>query len=300
MKVLLNGKLISQKRYGESLTKGFSPIELRSGTVGGYTAKVMVGLDPNGQAMATVTDIKLQGNVVVGDMVLVQNAGQLMGLRTYFGLAPIPVSGNYQLGGFANLSILQPTAGREALSRESIVHVHNLVSLAEKVMTELVAGTDAADRNNAFLQHVLTLNRLDLAGKVTIAVQPNDLVLPLAKVAAYCKGKKWHYYAGTDNSIIKTFAGPELWLLQVSQSNPRRKLQLRYVTQELSVPEVPDKATILKVFSPSELFREEAAFLARVMATLSDDYLLVEVSADFAEISHSVPIKFEKLSLIHI
>ena len=168
-----------------------------------------------------MTEVKLQDTTGRGDRMLVQNSGQLMGLRTHFGLAPIPVSGSYQLGGFANLSILQPTAGREALSRDSIVHVHHLVNLAENIITELVAGTDAADRNNAFLQHILSNNRLDLADSVTIVVQPDDMNIPLGKIADHCKGKQWHYYTGTDGSMIKTVYGPNQRLLHVSQSNPR-------------------------------------------------------------------------------
>jgi molecular chaperone HtpG len=294
VKVLLNGRLISQRKYGETMIKGFTLLGEKAGAVGGYQAIVEVGVDANGQVMARMTDIKLQGSPVTGDVLFVQNSGQLMGLRTCFGLAPIPVSGSYQLGGFANLSILQPTAGREALSRESIIHVHNLVALAENIITEMIAGTEAADKNTAFLQHILNNNRLDLAGLVTITVQPDDISVPLGKVADFCKGKKCHYYAGTDGSIIKTFSGPDLHLLQVSQSNPRRKLQLRYLTQKLLVPEVPDKTTIIKVYAPNELLREEALFLARVVATLSDDYLLPDVAVDFAHISHGVPLKFEK------
>ena len=115
VRVLLNGTVISQKEYGETLGKGFGPLGERVGSVGGYEALVQVWVDSNGQVMARVTGVKLQSNPVSGDLLLVQGSGQLMGLRNYFGLAPIPVSGNYQLGGFANLSILQPTAGREAL-----------------------------------------------------------------------------------------------------------------------------------------------------------------------------------------
>ncbi len=296
VKVLLNGKPISQKDYGERLFKGFMPLGQKAASHNGYEGRVHVWLDSNGQVAARVTDVKLQGNPIKGDLMLRQGSGQLMGLRNYFGLAPIPVSGNYQLGGFANLSILQPTAGREALSRDSIVHVHNLVTMTENVVTELIANTDAADKNNAFLQHILSGNRLDLAGQVSITVQPDDVAVPLGQVAAFCKGKKSHYYRGNEGSIIRSFSGPDLRLLLVSQSHPRRKLQLRYIQQKLGVPEVPDKTTVLKPYAANELLREEAAFLARVLATLSDDYLLTGVTVEFADISHSVPIKFEKQS----
>jgi len=294
VKVTLNGKPISQRKYGEDMTKSFAPIDETNWTMGGYAARVQVLLDPNGQAAARVTDIKLEGVAVTGDMVLVQSGGQLMGLRNYFGLAPIPVSGHYQVGGFANLSILQPTAGREALSRESIVHVNNLVSLAECAITERMAKTDAADRNTAFQQHVLAMNRLEFADKVTISVQPGGLNVPLGSVVQHCQGKTSHYYAGTDTSIVGMFSGADSCLLHVSQANPRRKLQTRYISQKLSISEVPDKATVKKEFKPNELLREEAAFLARVLSTLSEDYLLADVVVQLADITHGVSVKVQK------
>lgn len=296
VRVLLNRELISQRDYTESLAKGFHHCGGRQSALGGYEANVQVSLDSNGQVTARVTDIRLQGVPVDGDLILVQGSGQLMGLRNYFGLAPIPVSGSYQLGGFANLSILQPTAGREALSRDSIVHVNNLVALSENTVTEIIATTDAADRNSAFQQHILTLNRLDLAGKVTVVVLPENKSVPLGTVAEYCKGKTSHYYTGTDPSILSMFAGADSCLMHISQSSPRRKLQLRYLTQKLSIAEVPDKARVLKEYQPNELLREEAAFLARVMATLNEDYMLVDVTVQFANISHGVSVKVDKES----
>ena len=263
VKVILNDRLISQKSYADSVARGFQPAGSKRASLNAYQADVEVSLDSNGRALARLTGIQLQGVPVAGDMILVQSGGQLMGLRNYFGLAPIPVSGNYQMGGIANLSILQPTAGREALSRDSIVHANSLVALAENTITEMIADTDAADRNTAFQQHILMHGRMDLARRVTVVVQPGGKHVPLGEVAEYCKGKASHYYAGMDQSILSTFAGPDSNLVHVNQSNPRRNLQLHHLTQNLSVPEVPDTATILAEYQPNELLREEAAFLAR-------------------------------------
>lgn len=294
VKVNLNGKVISQRSYPNAVARGFQPCGGKTLAMGGYEADVQVSLDSNGQVQARLTNVKLQGVIVSGELLLVQNSGQLMGLRNHFGLAPVPVSGHYQLGGFANLSVLQPTAGREALSRESIGHVNNLVALAENAITEVIATSDAADRNTSFQQYITSHNRLDLADKVTITVEPDNKNVPLGNVQEYCKGKRVFYYTGTDPVILQTFAGPESCLLQLSQSNPRRKLQLRYVTQKLGILEVPDKATVTKEYQPYDLLREEASLLARVMSTLSDDYLLADVSVQFAEISHGVAVLVAK------
>src|SRR5207249_1328719 len=108
--------------------------------------------------------------------------GQLMGLRSSFGLAPIPASGSYQFGGFANLTILQPTAGREALNRESIDQVGRLVGMAEYASSNILAKTDFADRNNANLQWVVTQNQWVLAQHVRVHALPDNKDVPLGEV----------------------------------------------------------------------------------------------------------------------
>jgi molecular chaperone HtpG len=58
-----------------------------------------VRADSNGQILVYVTNISLGGKAINGEMALLQAGGQLMGLRSYFGLAPIPTGGAYQFGG---------------------------------------------------------------------------------------------------------------------------------------------------------------------------------------------------------
>jgi molecular chaperone HtpG len=138
-----------------------------------------VRTDPNGQILVFVTDITLGGTAIEGEMALLQSGGQLMGLRSHFGLAPIPAMGPYQLGGFANLSFLQPTAGREALSRESIDQVSRLVGLAEWAASKALAESPLADKNNAFLQWVISNNQFGLASNIAIRILPEDKDVPM-------------------------------------------------------------------------------------------------------------------------
>jgi molecular chaperone HtpG len=291
VKVLLNGQLISQRSYSEIIgIKGYQKLSEKPGSYGPYTADVKLYLDPNGQVGGHVTNVMIQGNEVTGELLLFQSGGQLMGLRNFFGLAPIPTGGHYQFGGYANLSILQPTAGREALSRESIEHVNQLVLMTELVISEAIAQTDAADRNNAFLQFLVSQGRLDLAHRVTIEVLPDGQSVPMSQVKDHCKGKRVYQYGGRDEKILQAFASAESCLLHVSQNNPRRRLQLRYVKEVLKIEEVPDRPTITREYKPTELTLEEASLLARVVAVLSNDYLLPDVEISFADISHGVTV----------
>ena len=254
-----------------------------------------VRADSNGQILIFVTNVTLGGNAIEGGMGIVQSGGQLMGLRSYFGLAPIPAIGNYQFGGFANLSFLQPTAGREALNRESIDHVTRLIGLAERAASEMLASTPGADKNNAFLQWLISHGRYDLAGKVSIHVLPEDKDVPLGEIKSYIGPRTAHYYTGIDRHILTTFANEGAYLLQIAQNNPRRKMHLHYVTSILQVPQVPDSAQVTRIYNGTEITMREASVLIRIASVLRDDYLIPNVELMLADISHGVTVLPEKV-----
>jgi len=304
--VYLNGTLISGKSIDSQLPiAGRSFLQLGSQIYNDDLCKGTfdVHADSNGQILVYVSNITLGGNAIEGRIALVQAGGQLMGLRSFFGLAPIPAIGNYQFGGFANLSFLQPTAGREALNRESIEQVTRLIGLAERAASELLAPTLGADKNNAFLQWILSHGRHDLAGKVSIHVLPDDKDVPLEEVKSYIGARASHYYIGADRHILTTFANAETSLLQVAQGNPRRTVQLHYIANVLKVPQVPDSAQVTRIYKGTELTSREASVLLRVASILRDDYLISDVEPLLADISHGVtvlPIKTTEQLKIYI
>jgi molecular chaperone HtpG len=302
VKVLLNGELISQCSYADIAASGSAPKKSSQGiTEGPYAATVDVHLDGDGRAFVNMRDISLAGTSAVGELVLVQNGGQLMGLRSSFGLAPVPVGGNYQLGGYADLSILEPTAGREALSRESIEHVNRLVRMAETSISDALADDDVADRNVAFMQHIMAQGKIGLAGRVTIQVLPDDQPVPMGRVKDRYGDKKLYSYAGRDQSILQTFASDQACVLHVSRENPRRQLQLRYLREILHIEEVPDRPMITREYSSAELTLPEASFLARLLSVLTEFYLLPDADLAFADISHGVAaVVSEEGSLLRI
>jgi molecular chaperone HtpG len=296
VRTTLDGQLISQQSYESAYeTHMRGVVHLSSTHISDtlYGAQLDIYLSNAVNVVARLSDITLEGTLVKGQLLLIQDGGQLFGYRSYFGLAPIPVSSHYQFGGVANLAVLQPTAGREALSRESIEHVNRLVRIAEASVSEAVAPTDIADRNPRFLQYVHAQGRLDLAGQVTIDVLPDDKPVPLGDIPRYCEGREAHYYTGRDQAILRTFTSGTSVLLHVSQNNPRRALQVQYVTEILRIPEVPDCPTITKIYSGPELTMAEAALLVRVTTTLAEDYLFPITDVHFADISHGVGVFVE-------
>jgi len=157
--VLVNGRLISQQVFEDALgtkSAGFDQISSRPVSHGQFSGTLRTFINSQARVLARLDGISLNGNPLTGEVFLVQQGGQTLGFRNLFGLAPIPVSGVYEFGGFVNLNILHPTAGREALSRESIQHVANLVSLLETEASKDLAETPAADQNQQFQQYILS------------------------------------------------------------------------------------------------------------------------------------------------
>ncbi|THD33059.1 MAG: hypothetical protein DI588_03735 [Flavobacterium johnsoniae] len=234
------------------------------------------------------SNITKNSQPVIGDIALSQGGGGIYGLRNYFGLAPIPVSGFFNFGGVVNLSILHPTAGREALSRESIELVSQIINSIENKVAESISNLEMSDLNSGFLNYVSSNNRYDLAKNLKIVVQPNDERWSLSKISKIIDGKKVYYYSGRDSSTILQFGNENSYLMLLSQENPRRRIQLEYI-KRLGIEEVPDKATVLKVFETKDLSFSEVSLILRITNVLNEDYLIADSKVFIANISHQVP-----------
>lgn len=290
--VYFNDELISQGKIDSLLRtdkRQFKPIGSLDVTSGVFYTTCGVQADANGQVLVTVTNIKLGGAPVEGSLALLQDGGQLMGLRSYFGLAPIPASGYYQFGGWANLSFLQPTAGREALSRESIDQVGSLIRCADYAASSALSKTEFADRNTALIQWVSAYNKWEFAEQITVRVLPEDKDVSLGGLKQYIGKKRAQYYSGSDQHIINTFANEGSLLFQIAQGRSRRQIQLHFLLA-LGIAEVPDAVQVTRVYNPQELTSSEASILLRISAILRDDYLIPEANVMFVEMSHGVTV----------
>ena len=294
--VEVNGHNISQQQFENSLAgkaAGYIAQPTRSISRGEFSSSLQTLINSQGRIIARLKTISLNGTPLDGEVFLVQDGGQTQGLRNLFGLAPIPVSGHYNFGGYVNLNILHPTAGREALSRESIQHVANMVAMIEAEVSNDLATTAAADLNQNFQQYILSYNLVELARRVKIGVLPSRNDIELGEISAYEPTKPKLFYTGRDQTILTKFGTEQVNLLQISQSNPRRNLQVNYVRNILKVEEVPER-TLVERIPHLQLGFEEAMFLVRLRGMLLDDYVLADVDAAFAKISHGVAFHVEK------
>lgn len=289
--VRVNGNLISQENFEDTLegrARGFKKVSSQEVSRDAFTGMLHVSINEQHRVLVRFTDIKMSGTPIQGEMFFVQDGGVTHGFRNLFGLAPLPLSGGYNFGGFVNLDILHPTAGREALSRDSIQHVNNMLAIIEAEVSQIVADTTAADINQQFQKYILSKNLVNLARGVKILVRPSeDKMIPLGSVAAYEPDKVKHYYTGRDPTILKQHANNQANLFHVSRENPRRKLQIRYLDQIAKLEPIPDDISVERIL-PEQLDLAEAMFLLSLRNILLNDYLMPDIDAAFAEISHGV------------
>ena len=301
--VSVNGHSISQMDYEAALNRSledFDTIASRPISRGMFSGHLVVYMDGRGRVFTRLSHILLNGNPLTGEAIFRQDGGSTHGFRNFFGLAPIPVSGHYGLGGFVNLDILHPTAGREALSRESIKVVADLVDIIEAEISSDIANTGQADNNEAFQRYILSKGRIALAKNIGINVRPAEEMVPLGEVEEHEPEKTRHYYLGRDATILNQFANQQANLFHLSQANPRRTLQLKYLNQYTNLGEVPDETRVNEI-PASELSLEEAVFLVRLRGVLLDDYLMSDCDASFADISHGVQFHLEsRQETLHI
>ena len=157
-----------------------------------------------------------------------------------------------------------------------------------------LAEAEAADTNQQFQQYILAKGLTGLARRVRISVLPGNKMIDLGEVETFEAEKQRHYYTGQDKTILKQFAGERLNLFHVSSTNPRRKLQTRFLARVAGLKEVPER-TIVKKISATELTIEEAMFLVRLRSILLDDYLMPNIDVGFANISHGVDFHTKKV-----
>jgi molecular chaperone HtpG len=287
--VLLNGEPLSghDPRVDAGIATDWVELGTRTLNLGRFAFTLGV-LSKGPQIGAVIKDISIDGVTTSGGLWLRQKGGQVMGLRSRFGLANLPIGGVYQFGGFADLPFLVPTAGREALTRESIQEAAQLMPVIESTVTEILKDTDLADLSDSFQQHVLQLGNTAWASRVNVQLSPGDKRMQLGKLAEAFPNEKLLWYPGTDADTISTFSSEERPLVRVSQHNPRRDLQTRYLQQILRLAPVPDTATVQEIYKPSELAWNEVTLMLAIARVLRSDYLIDDVQIEWVRISHGV------------
>lgn len=292
--VTFNGELISQNnpRSAAGIGSNWACIGSKSLATGRFSFDAHVYADA-GQIGVQIDKLFIDNEGSSGGLWLRSGGGSIMGLRSKFGLAPIPLPSHYGFNGFADLPFLFPTAGREALTRESIQQASVLMGPIEMAVTEILKDTPFADQLSAFQQHILVLGKIEWASRVEIQLNPGDQRVELGRISSAYPGVQLSWFDGTDPDVISTFSSEEAPLLRVSQQNPRRDLQRRYLTDVLRLRPIPNTATVTETYAPADLTWDEVTLTLSLARILKADYLIDDVAIEWVKISHNVPMLAE-------
>lgn len=289
--VTVNGTLVSQEPL-DSQWPGPKPVWSdadRIALAGGLTATVQVRAGANGQLWVDITEVRDGTKNLDGRLVLSQGAQRLRTLRSGFGLATVGVSSVYGFGGVADLPMLQPTAGREALSDYSMQLLQGLVQSVESWVSERFAHQPMADMNVQFIEWARRNGRVDLCSQLQLTQLPGNEKLTLAEIRGRSTQEHpMNFYAGRDDQVVRAFASEESPLLVGSQRNPRRACEQAFLAQYCHVVQVSEGPQITEIYSQNTRPLDELAIAHRVSDTLERDYFL-PAEIVLGKITHNVP-----------
>ena len=235
--VTVNGTLVSQQPL-DSHQPPPPPVWSSAGSVrlvGRLSAAVCAQAGADGQLWIDVTEFYEGDTKLEARLVLSQGAGQIQTFRSGFGLATVGVASVYGFGGAINMPMLQPTAGREALSTASMTFLQGIVRIIESWVSERFATHPVADKNTRFIEWARLNGRPDLCGQLQLRQAPSDERITLEEVRNRTVHHPMRFYAGRDALVVHAVASEESPLLVGSQRNPRRACERGFLNKYCNI-----------------------------------------------------------------
>jgi molecular chaperone HtpG len=288
--VFFNGELISQQEYFDPKNyEKNNPIVVESeNSFSEYKFCSIIYISNNGKINAYINNLFYNNQKIAGDIFLEQEKQVIYGVRNRFGLSTMPIATNFAFGGIVNLSTLEPTAGREAISRESIQFVANLIQNVEQIVANELAKYEVCDSNRLFLNYICQTHQYHFAGKIRIQALPVNKTLCLETIQKEMDGKRVYYYSGDDSQIINQYANENNILLHLSPDSTRKNIQ-QYVLNQKQIERVSNDPQILREYDTKDLTTPEFALYLRLTTIIKEDYLIEDPHVIFSDISHQVP-----------
>jgi molecular chaperone HtpG len=292
--VFVNDELISQKQI-ESIvptvpeTWRFESLGSAVGTQ--MTADTLFILSNNAEVSLRLTNIVWQGAALAGQMVLRSGTSTLRTFRSGFGLATVSVNSAYQFGGVVDLTILQPTAGREAITVEGVQLLQSMMVGVDQYVSEALSEREECDASTPFMSWTSRHGRTDLMGRLRATLVPGDRIA-LADLARESQKQPYLYYEGSDQGLVRQHATEDRPVLQLARASPRRQCEQMFVRANVTVEAISDKPVVRDRKAKSTLSEAENGLAYRLETILDTDYF---VSADigYGTITHSLPILAE-------
>jgi molecular chaperone HtpG len=242
-----------------------------------------------GEVWVQLRDLQYQGSPVGGEIVLRQGRSAIRTFRSGFGLAVAGVSSVYGFGGIADVGVLEPTAGREALTTESLQVLQETITALDQSVSVALGGLPESNQNTAFMQWVRMHGRYDLCDHLIPRIEPGPSEQTLVELKDRSDASPVRVYAGSDVAMISSIATDDSPLVILASSNPRRQCEQEYLTRYCNVDELTDAPTVLSQKPAVSWTLAEQAFCFRIASILETDYFLT-AEIELGELSHGVPI----------
>jgi molecular chaperone HtpG len=282
--------MISQQEYfnPKNYEKNNPIIAETENSFSGYKFCSIIYIFNSGKINVYINNLFYNNQKIVGDIFLEQEKQVIYGSRNRFGLSAMPIATSFSFGGIVNLSNLEPTAGREAISRESIQFVANVIQNVEQIVVNELAKYEVCDLNRLFLNYICQTHQYQLAGKIRIQALPDKKTLCLETIQKEIDGKKVYYYSGDDGQIINQYANENNILLHLSHDSIRKNIQQSVLDQK-QIERVSNDPQILREYDAKDLTTPEFALYLRLTTIIKEDYLIEDPHVIFSDISHQVP-----------
>lgn len=257
----------------------------------GLTADIDLTGALNGEVRVVLQNIVYGSQNLAGRMVLRQGVGSLRTFRSGFGLATTNVASVYHLGGVADFLFLQPTAGREALTTESMQLLQSIVSRIDDLISLQLGNRPESNSNASFVAWAAKRHRFDLCSHLRVRIEPGESCA-LYEVRERSLQSPVLVYSGTDPLTIK-HASQDRPIIMPTRGSPRRECEMSYLRQYCKIEELSDDPKVLAQKPDAETSGAEKALAFRLASILSSDYFL-EAHVRFGSISHGLPILVTK------
>lgn len=290
--VVVNNEVVSHKQFDEDFPppRGGWAREQKDVSLGSrLCADLNIVISSIGEVWLSLRNIRYADSLLGGELILSQNAHQIMAYRSRFALARAAVSSDYGFGGIANLTALEPTAGREALTSDSLQLLQTIVTEADKYVSEAISTTQLSNLNTNFMNWVAKHRRFELCSNLNIRVEPGNQSRSLKYIRDATQKQPLNYFQSSDQASIQQYATDDQPLIVLSTSQPRRKCESNYLNSYCKVRLIEDVPRVLEERDEDHWSMEESAFALRLMGILETDYF-VSATIKFGKISHRLPI----------
>ncbi len=293
--VYVNGELISQKSVEDVVARVPETWRYEQSTqkIGErLTADVFLILSNNADVWIKLTNIIWSDRSIVGSILLRSGQVSFRTFRSGFGLATASASSTYQFGGIADLLVLEPTAGREAINVEGIQLLQSMMVEIDNFTSIILAGRDECDASTPFMNWVIAHGRYDLCSRMKMSIHPGDKI-SLDEVSQRSQTSPMRLYEGSDPSIINMYVADDGALLVLARNNPRRRCETNYLSANAKTEVIPDSPVVRARRSGDHLTMSESGLAWRIENILEGDYFL-KTKVNFGIISHGVSVLAEQ------